>query len=380
MTEKKQNGKPLDRKTLDMWREHWRDESDAAFLYGRLAEAEPEGEKSAVYRGLAEVEERHVGMWQKLFDEHGLEPPARNPSMRARFLAWFGLKFGPQRLLALLLREEGHEVRGYFSLYQDSESGSTADTALCLATESAQHARTLGRLAGTHQEPWHRIESGGYLRNVVYGFNDGLTANFGLVAGVVGAHVEPGFILFTGIAGTIADALSMGSSGYLAAKSEEEVFEHEISMEKEEIRLMPEIEEEELTYIYRARGVHKDLAREIARDIVASPEQTLREMVREELKIGDRQITPLREGWITGLATAIGAFIPVAPFVLLPVETAIWTSFAFSMFSHFAVGAARSFFTGRSVFRSGVDMLIVGFGVAAIGYLVGDLAVKYWLG
>ena len=67
------------------------------------------------------------------------------------------------------------------------------------------------------------------------------------------------------------------------------------------------------------------------------------------------------------------------PFLLLSGPAAIWTSFGVSMFSHFAVGAARSVFTGRSMFRSGVDMLMVGFGVAAIGYLVGELAVKYWL-
>ena len=142
---------------------------------------------------------------------------------------------------------------------------------------------------------------------------------------------------------------------------------------------MPEIEEAEL-YIYRARGVQEQRAREIARDITASPEQTLREIVREELKIGAQHVTPFREGWITGLATAIGALIPVTPFLALPVEAATWTSFAISVLSHFAVGAARNFFTGRGVFRSGIDMPIVGFGVAAVGYLVGELAVKYWLG
>src|SRR5439155_1065375 len=87
-------------------------------------------------------------------------------------------------------------------------------------------------------EPWHKTESGGFLRNVVYGFNDGLTANFGLVAGVIGAAVAPHMVLLSGIAGMIADALSMGSSGYLAAKSEQEVYDHEIAMEKEEIRIM----------------------------------------------------------------------------------------------------------------------------------------------
>src|SRR5207247_486834 len=100
----------------------------------------------------------------------------------------------------------------------------------------AAHAGTLADLAGKGNEPWHKTGSGGFLRNVVYGFNDGLTANFGLVAGVIGAAVQPHVIMISGVAGMIADALSMGSSGYLAAKSEQEVGEHEIAMEKQEIR------------------------------------------------------------------------------------------------------------------------------------------------
>src|SRR5213075_1556870 len=90
--------------------------------------------------------------------------------------------------------------------------------ALVLARESADHATTLGQIAGKGAEPWHKAASGGFLRDVVYGFNDGLTANFGLVAGVIGGGVAPHIVLVSGIAGMIADALSMGSSGYLAAK------------------------------------------------------------------------------------------------------------------------------------------------------------------
>ena len=95
---------------------------------------------------------------------------------------------------------------------------------------------------------------------------------------------------------------------------------------------------------------------------------------------GVQQATPLREGWITGSATAVGALIPVAPFLFLSGPAAVWTAFGVSMVSHFAVGAARSVFTGRSLFRSGIDMLAVGFGVAAVGYVVGDLALRFLLG
>ncbi len=362
---------------LTLWRHHLQDEADAAFLYRVLAETEGQAERREIYQRLAEVEDRHSGMWRKLLADHGVEAGTPAPSLKARLMASMARRFGPSMLLGLLLREEGQEVKGYLDLYRRTDPGAVKAAALTLAKESAEHAETLSGLAGTSAEPWHSIESGGFLRNVVYGFNDGLTANFGLVAGVIGAAVAPHVVVVSGVAGMIADALSMGSSGYLAAKSEREVYAHEIAMEREEIRLMPEVEEEELALLYEAKGVAREQAQRMARDVMADPERALGEKVREELKIGQAHTTPLKEGWITGTATAIGAFIPVAPFLVLPGQVAIWTSFAVSMLSHFAVGAARSVFTGRGAFRSGLDMFVVGLGVAGVGYVIGDLVAKW---
>jgi VIT1/CCC1 family predicted Fe2+/Mn2+ transporter len=365
-----------DHKTAETWREHWQDEADAAFLYRVLAGVEPDAERRALYAKLAEVEDRHTQKWQELLEEGGIRVPAPRPSARARLLAWVARRFGPALLTRLLLREEGREVKGYLSLYRDSGEGATKDTALLLAQESAKHAETLGGLAGREGEPWHQTASGGFLRNIVYGFNDGLTANFGLVAGVIGASVTPQTVVLSGVAGLLADALSMGSSGYLAAKSEQEVYDHEIAMEAEEIRLMPEVEAEELALLYQAKGIGAGQARAMAQEVIRDPARALAEKVREELKIGEAHSTPLREGWITGSATAVGALIPVAPFFVLSGTAAIGSSFTLAMASHFAVGAARSVFTGRGIFRSGLDMFAVGLGVAAVGYVVGGLVAK----
>jgi predicted membrane protein (TIGR00267 family) len=93
-------------------------------------------------------------------------------------------------------------------------------------------------------------------------------------------------------------------------------------------------------------------------------------------KLGDQDASPLKEGWTTGLATAFGALIPVLPFFFTHGTPAIATSFVIAMLSHFLVGAARSIFTGRGVFRSGLDMFVVGLGVAAVGYFVGGWVSK----
>src|SRR5436305_6096051 len=103
---------------------------------------------------------------------------------------------------------------------------------------------------------------------------------------------------------------------------------------------------------------------------MADPQRMLDEQVQEELGIGDPQMSPLREGWVTGTATAIGALIPVFPFFIWTGATAVIVAFLVSMASHWFVGAARSVFTGRSVFRSGIDMFVVGLGVAVVGYYV----------
>ncbi|HUQ82511.1 MAG TPA: VIT1/CCC1 transporter family protein [Gemmatimonadaceae bacterium] len=363
---------------VDAFEHHWQDEADAAFLYRVLASVEPDAKKRDVYARLAAVEDRHVQIWAKLLTDLGHPPKPHQPTARSRLLAWLGRRFGPGFLLPHLLREEGREVKGYLDLHQRTPTGAPGGSeSLLLARESAEHATELAGISGKSAEPWHRTASGGFLRNVVYGFNDGLTANFGLVAGVIGATAlaQHQAIVVAGVAGLIADALSMGSSGYLAAKSEAEVYAHEIAMERDEIALMPEVERDELALIYETKGMEAESAMALATQVMADPQRMLQEQVQEELGISDPHMSPLREGWVTGLATAFGAVIPVFPFFFLTGTPAMALSFLLSMASHFLVGAARSVFTGRSLFRSGLDMFVVGLGVAVVGYFVGD-----WIG
>ncbi|MEP6620405.1 MAG: VIT1/CCC1 transporter family protein [bacterium] len=363
---------------LHAFEHHWQDEADAAYLYGLLADMERDTRKKDIYARLAEVERRHLDIWAGLLTQHGRSVGPFKPTSRTRLLAFLGRRFGPDFLLPMLLAEEGREVKAYLDMHRLTGRGVPGrDEALLLARESAEHATTLNVVAGRTGEPWHKTGAGGFLRNVVYGFNDGLTANFGLVAGVIGASASSQHhaVIVAGVAGLIADALSMGSSGYLAAQSEREVYQHEIAMERDEIALMPEIERDELALIYEAKGMDAASAHRIATQVMADPEKMLAEQVQEELGISESATSPLREAWITGTATAVGALIPVMPFFFLEGMSAVIASFSVAMLSHWVVGAARSVFTGRSVFRSGMDMFVVGLGVAAVGYYVGE-----WIG
>ena len=356
------------------WADYYRDEMDAAWLYRRLAHFEKNPERRSIFERLALVEDAHVARWRELFASHGTPVPDYRVSLQARFLATTAHWFGPASVLPIVVRQETQEAGSYLRLARQSRDNPQAhDAAMEIAIESAEHAQNLSNALGHEGEPWHGGGGSSYLRSVIYGFNDGLTANFGLVAGVIGADVAPNVLIVTGTAGALADALSMGASGYLAAKSDAEVSTRQIAIEKAELKLMPDIEEQELALILEAKGLPADRARDAARSIMKDPEQALAVKVHEELGIQPPAVTPLADGLVTGTATAVGALIPLVPFFLMTAESAIWVSLAISMLTHFAIGAARSIFTGRGVWASGRDMFLVGFGVAAAGYLIGDL-------
>ena len=357
----------------ESWDEHYADERDAAWLYRELARVDSDQARAGLFERLAAVEDRHTLKWEELFREAGRPLPVHSVSRRTRLLASVARTFGPSTVLPLILAEEGREVQAYLGLARQSTHQNTHKAAVDIAADSAVHARELAEVMGRPGEPWHVGGAGGMLRSIVYGFNDGLTANFGLVAGVIGASLTPHVVIVTGVAGAIADALSMGSSGYLAAKSEAEVQAHQIEMERQEMRLMPELEEEELALIYEAKGLTADRAKETAKAIMLDPVRALETQVREELNIHPADLAPLKDGLVTGIATAVGAFIPIAPFLVMSHWPAVWVSLAISMTAHFGIGAARSIFTGRGIWVSGRDMFLVGFGVAAVGYLIGDL-------
>lgn len=358
------------------WDDHYRDEMDAAWLYRRLASVESDPRRREIFTRLAGVEDAHAARWRDLFAQNGGRAPNHRPSIKPRLLAWLAARLGSSAVLPFVLAEETREVGAYLRLAARATQQTTHDAAVAIASESATHAKELSSAIGRTGEPWHGAPGGGYLRSVVYGFNDGLTANFGLVAGVIGANVAPHIVIVTGVAGALADALSMGASGYLAAKSQAEVSERQIALERDEIRLMPDLEEEELALIYEAKGLSPDRARETARALMRDPQRALDTKVQEELGIHAPAVSPIADGLVTGSATAFGALIPLVPFLVMEPGPAIWVSLTASMSAHFAVGAARSIFTGRGLWASGRDMFLVGFGVAAVGYLIGDLLVK----
>ena len=346
--------------------EHWQDEGDSAFLYDGLARRMKDEQTRATLERLAQDERAHQQVFAALLGE----VPRFAPSARTRMLLFGSRMLGPRLVLALATNEEGAEVARFL---QEAQNGVDEPWVQRLARESAHHASVLARLSGTSGDPWHHVDSGGRLRNLVYGFNDGLTANFGLIAGLLGAAIQRDVVLLSGFSGLLASSLSMAASGYLASQSQREVDANEINTQRAELMLFPRREEDYLAGLYEEKGLTEDEARSAARRVMADPEVALRELAREKLKISEEADPPLVEGATTGLATVFGALVPIVPFFFGGGVVAAWSAFALAMAMHFVVGAARSVFTGRPWLRSGFDMFVVGLGVAAFGYLLGYL-------
>lgn len=344
--------------------EHWQDEGDSAYLYARLARRMKDAESRATLERLARDERAH----QKVFEGMLGRVPRFRASWRTRTLVIVSRLLGARLVLALSTNEEGREVERFL---QEAAEGVDEPWLPRLAHESAHHAKVLGRLSGSTGDPWHHIDSGGRLRNVVYGFNDGLTANFGLIAGMLGAAIQRDVVLLSGFSGLLASSLSMAASGYLAAQSQREVDLNEVNIQRAELMLFPQREEDYLADLYEDKGLTADEARGAARRVMADPDVALRELSREKLKINEEADPPVTEGVTTGLATVFGAAVPIVPFFFGGGPAAAWSAFVAAMAMHFVVGAARSVFTGRPWLRSGLDMFVVGLGVAAFGYLLG---------
>src|SRR4030095_2439209 len=142
---------------------------DAAWLYRSLARVERNVQRRAIFENLAKVEDDHVERWRSLFHEHGGEVPPHSPSVRSRLLATVARILGSGAVLPLIIAEESREVGSYLRLARNATDKTTHDTAVAIATESAEHAQDLSSSIGREGEPWHGLAAAGWIGGGVYG-------------------------------------------------------------------------------------------------------------------------------------------------------------------------------------------------------------------
>ena len=239
----------------------WTEEKRAAFLYRVIAAVESGTPREKLFLGLAAEAESQAAIWEKKARAAGADIPPFVPDVRSRIVAGLVRRHGPRRLRGVLA---AMKVRG-MSVYAAGGSGKVFPHRL----DDIGHHRGLS--------------GGGNLRAAVFGVNDGLISNASLIMGVAGASADNVMILLTGVAGLVAGAFSMAAGEYVSVRSQREMFEYQIGLERDELAEYPEEEARELALIYEARGIAPGEAQRMAQQIIADPEQALDTLAREEL-------------------------------------------------------------------------------------------------
>lgn len=334
--------------------ESWREEKRSAFLYRAVAEKERGTARASLFTELAQEADKQAAIWAERARNSGTTLPERyTPDARARLIAALVRRMGVRPLRAVLA---AMKVRG-MSLYTHARPGHAMP----------QSVEEVGRR--------HRgVEGGGNLRAAVFGINDGLVSNASLILGVAGATTDNGIIVLSGAAGLIAGAFSMAAGEYVSVRSQREMYEYQIGLEREELDHYPEAEAEELALIYQARGVPRDEASRMAKALTADPDMALDTLAREELGLNPDDLgSPWGAALSSFVSFACGAAVPLAPFLVATGNTALPVAIALTGAALLGVGAALSLFTGRSALYSGLRMLGIGAVAGTVTYLAGTL-------
>jgi VIT1/CCC1 family predicted Fe2+/Mn2+ transporter len=244
---------------------------------------------------------------------------------------------------------------------------------MALYTQNPPHPMPLRRddIGKRHQNG----AAGNALRAGVFGVNDGLVSNAALIYGVAGAAPEPSIIVLTGVAGLLAGAFSMASGEYVSVRSQREMFEYQIGLERDELDEYPQEEAAELALIYAAKGMDTAEARRLADTLMQDPERALDTLAREELGLNPDE---LGSPWVAAISSfaafTAGAALPLLPF-LFGYDRALPVSIGLTALGLFAVGASMSLFTGRHALLGGLRMLGIGGAAGLATYFIGA-----WLG
>jgi VIT1/CCC1 family predicted Fe2+/Mn2+ transporter len=231
-------------------------------------------------------------------------------------------------------------------------------------------------IAATEQHP----KTGGALRQVILGGQDGLVNVLGIVLGLAGAViVNPAIgssaIVVGGLAATFAESVSMAAVAYTSGKAQLDFYFSEMEREKQEMREVPEVERAEIRLIFMKKGFRGKQLEGIVDKICSDDKMWLETMMTEELGLSEsRDIRPLNDAFVVGVSAMAGSFIPLIPFFLTGAKSAVVPALSLSALALFCIGAYKGKTTMGNWWRAGLEMLMIGLGAAIIGYAIGTLA------
>lgn len=332
--------------------ESWHEEKQSSYLYRIVSDAESGTPRQILFLELAKAAEKQADLWVTEMKKSGVTPPAHYfPDWRTRVVGRLVKWFGPRRMRPVLA---AMKVRG-MSLYTKAPVGHAIPT-------------RLSEVGRRH----HNVGASGTLRAAVFGVNDGLVSNASLILGVAGAVGSGSMILLSGIAGLLAGAFSMAAGEYVSMRSQREMFEYQIGMERAELEQYPQEEAAELALIFAAKGMEKAEARKLADKLISDPDHALDTLAREELGLNPDELgSPWGAAVSSFMAFAAGAIVPLLPFLFTDGQQALTISIALTCVALFVVGAVLSLFTGRNAWLGGLRMLAIGCAAGAGTYIIG---------
>lgn len=350
-------------------------EIDASFLYQKLAEHEADETIANVFMQMSDIEKSHAEAFAK--KENISVKNLMQPSWRAKTLNTIGKIFGYDYVLGTLMETEKSIASAVITTKQKNKqkiTGSEASHVNILRAILEKETKVTGTQLSKF-ESRHRSVGGNAIRAAVLGGNDGLVSNFSLVMGIAGATAGQQGVLLAGLAGLLAGALSMSLGEWISVKSSQELYENQMQIEMEELETNPEGEMKELALIYMAKGIPEKQAQQMAIDIMKDKNHAHEILIKEELGINAEELkgSAVEAAIYSFILFAIGAVIPVLPFMFTSGLQAIIISVSASAIGLFLIGAAITLFTGKNVWYSGFRQVLFGLAAAAITFGIGKL-------
>ncbi len=367
-------------KSLDVarYRANYLSEQEGVYLYSKLAQVESDAHLAELYRRIASIEQRHSDLWKAQLTRAGETPPTYSQNWRIRTLLWIARHLGTGAVLSTVSSMEKNAMTDYDTQPEAVHAGLPADERSHARLFSYLLSSAKGGIAGpllAQFEGRHRNAGGNELRAAVLGASDGLTSNLSLVMGVAGATLTGHAVLIAGLAGLLAGAFSMSIGEWVSVQSARELNQHQIAIESQELQEAPEEEQEELALIYQSKGLDEKTAKELAANLMQQSNTALDTLAREELGIDPKDLGG--SAWGAAITSfflfAIGAIIPVFPFIFTNGFTAVIISLILSVFGLFGIGAGVSLTASSPLWKSGGRQVLLGLLAAGITFSLGKL-------
>lgn len=217
----------------------------------------------------------------------------------------------------------------------------------------------------------HHLNIGSKFRDFILGCQDGLVNVLGIVLGIVAATESTKIVLISGLAATFAESISMAAVAFTSMKASTEFYNSEKRREINETKTVPDKEKGEIREIYFKKGFRGKLLDDIVKKITSNKKIWVDVMMEEELKLFPEKMTPSQEAIIVGFSALVGSLIPLIPFMLFAVKTAVIYSLIISSIVLFLIGVVKSKLAVGNLLKSGIEMAMIGMMAAVTGYLIG---------